>query len=268
MRGQLAVPQGNAMRVSEQVIAAESNSGTLRLARRGERVFTLFAENDSQAFRWISTDNATDQPVDAQGIVLAVITAPGGLVAATWTSIGMRAEKMMYHPGDDASEARMLRTLNIVLMDAKSRQHRLLLVGEQATRYNEIFWNLGWSHDSRSVGFKARKRATDAHELAVVDIDDPKGFEILYEGKGITPDVTWMPNNRQLLFAMKSPGQAITSLYTLTRGQPGSLKPWDRQPKDMQIFDGDMSSDGQHLLFVSQKIPQPTEWLNVLPKAE
>jgi hypothetical protein len=73
---------------------------------------------------------------------------------------------------------------NIVLMNFDTRRQRLLLTGEPAARYGYIYWNLGWSHDSRWIAFKAQNPQTSEDELAVARMDAPEKFQVLYKTTG------------------------------------------------------------------------------------
>ena len=68
---------------------------------------------------------------------------------------------------------------NVWVWDVTTKQSRKLLSGDGATRYSYIYWNLGWSHDSKSIAFKARCRdANLKDELVVIEPDHPEEFKI------------------------------------------------------------------------------------------
>jgi len=70
----------------------EAKSGRLRLARRGETVYYLFAEGDSPNFRLFGSRTATKD--DLRSVRLTVQTHGEGLTKVVWKSLTIRAEKL------------------------------------------------------------------------------------------------------------------------------------------------------------------------------
>jgi Tol biopolymer transport system component len=150
---------------------------------------------------------------------------------------------------------------NITIMNLDTKEKRPLLVGEQASRYSYIYWNLAWSRDSRSVCAKARLRQTGAYEVMVADIDSPAGFQVLHSTSGsINADFTWDPDNRHVLFAMHNPAFKGPQLYLVSRDNPGRPELFPGQPTDRKIYDCAWSPDGQFIVFSGQQFPQPIDW--------
>ncbi|HSG69348.1 MAG TPA: DUF1583 domain-containing protein, partial [Planctomycetaceae bacterium] len=152
------------------------------------------------------------------------------------------------------------RSSNITLMDVATNEKKPLMTGDIATRYSSIYWNLGWSHDSRAIAFKGRVRTTGQEELAVVALDKPDAVEILYSGSGINPDFTFSPDNQDVLFAKNTPGQPGPQLYLAHRKTPGEIEFLKGQPTDRMIYDCEWSPDGREIVFSSVQIPVPVEW--------
>jgi Tol biopolymer transport system component len=153
------------------------------------------------------------------------------------------------------------RSANIVVMDARTRQERLLLTGDDASRYSYIYWNLGWSHDSRWIAFKAQNRATREYELAVADIDDPNGFQVLYKtGGSLNADFTWSPDNRRVVFSMHSPPHQGTKLFWVDSAAARGPELFPEQPPLQDILDVAWSPDGRQIAFVGQSPPRPIDW--------
>ena len=149
---------------------------------------------------------------------------------------------------------------NITLLNTRTDERHSLLTDEQASQLRYIYWNLGWSHDGRSLAFKARDAATDSDLVVVADVDSPDGFKVLYSGKGINADFTWHPNGKTVLFSAKDSSANAPRLFTIDRDtdQPPELLPG--QPDDWKIFDCDWSPDGQRIVFCATAPPQPIEW--------
>jgi Domain of unknown function (DUF1583_N)/Protein of unknown function (DUF1583) C domain/Protein of unknown function (DUF1581) len=73
--------------------AMEALAGTLRLARRDDRVYYLFAENDSQQFRMIGEDSFPVDDLQMQGVCLKTqIYGTNGATSVVWKNLTIRAE--------------------------------------------------------------------------------------------------------------------------------------------------------------------------------
>ncbi|HUQ71741.1 MAG TPA: DUF1583 domain-containing protein, partial [Planctomycetaceae bacterium] len=357
----------------------EALSGRLRLARRGDKVYYLFAEGDSAAFRIVGVETVSPADVEREGVRLEVSCNGVGTSNVIWQKLVLRAERMTWFP--EATPAPLvlqvmhpdgsgLRTIvtpdaaglthlgspewladgrkvvldmstgstttshvvvlnadgtglqdlglgcmpsfsadgkqivfsqpgqgvmmmnadgtgrqvleanawgtqwspdgkkivyvqpgNITLLDVGTKKTRQLLTGDAARRYDMIYWNLGWSHDSRSIGFKARRPEGKGDELAVVDVDSPASFRVLMaDAKSVTSDCTWSPDNQQLVVGIQNPSIQGPQLYAVSRKQPGPPQLLRGQPHDLKILGSDWSPDGQWIVIASQQIPQPVEW--------
>lgn len=149
---------------------------------------------------------------------------------------------------------------NITLRNIATGEDRELLRGQNATRYDYVYWNLGWSHDSRSIAFKGRRRDTGEDELAVADVDSPDGFQVLYSTTGsLNVDFTFSPDNEQVLFAMHNPAHKGPQLYLCSRTTPGPPELLPGQPSNLKILDCAWSSQDR-IAFAGQRIPQPVNW--------
>ena len=77
---------------------------------------------------------------------------------------------------------------NITVFDVQTRKFRQLLTGDASTRYWYIYGNPEWSHDSRSIAFKARCRELIQDELVVAELDSAEGFRVLHsDARAICP---------------------------------------------------------------------------------
>lgn len=73
----------------------EAASGKLRLARRGDRVYYLFAENDSQQFRLLGEESFPRDDLALEGLrLVAQINGASGSVSVVWKNLSLRAEKL------------------------------------------------------------------------------------------------------------------------------------------------------------------------------
>ncbi len=362
---------------------SEASSGRLRLARRGETMYYLFAEGDSMAFRIIATQQVAATDIDAatieDGIQFQVMGDGTSSVDVVWKSLSIRAERMMYLPPEGVSTERKLAVIsvdgrevreisgppagytnlgspewsadskqivfdatsgnfadthlfvihsdgtglrdlgngcmpsfspdgkqivfcqpgggvmmmnadgsgrtdiavegwgaqwspdgrwiayglggNIIVMNAETKQIKPLLVGDQAVLFNSTYWNLGWSHDSRNIAFKARSQTTGGDDIVIADIDSPLGFKILLaSSQGVHQDFSFSPDNRRVLFSMNSPDRKGIDLYTLDRDRDGPPQRLAGQPIDWKILSAAWSRDGRWIAFTGDQIPQPRPW--------
>jgi hypothetical protein len=73
----------------------EAAGGTLRLARRGDQLYYLFAENDSRQFRLLGQESFPADDLQMDGVRLAAqIHGEGGSTSAVWKTLDIRAEKL------------------------------------------------------------------------------------------------------------------------------------------------------------------------------
>ena len=150
---------------------------------------------------------------------------------------------------------------NIVLMNLKTRNKRELFTDEAARRYAYTFWNLGWSHDSKSIAFQGQLRKNGDTEIVVVDIDNPNQIDVIYPNStGISPDFTFSPDNRSVLFSKNNPEYPGPQLFLVHRDSPGELELLKGQPLDRRILSCAWSHDGKTIAFPSLIDPEPVEW--------
>lgn len=73
----------------------EARGGTLRLARRGERVYYLFAENDSRQFRMIGEESFPADDLQLEGVrLIAQINGESGITSVVMKNLTVRAESL------------------------------------------------------------------------------------------------------------------------------------------------------------------------------
>ncbi len=73
----------------------EAPAGRFRIARRGDRIYYLFAENDSPQFRVLATEQGTTAPIRTNGLrLMTQAQGDGGLTKVVWKHVSIRAEKL------------------------------------------------------------------------------------------------------------------------------------------------------------------------------
>ena len=136
-----------------------------------------------------------------------------------------------------------------------------MLTAEQSAQFGYVYWNLGWSQNSKSIAFKARKRDATGFVVAVADADSATGFVVVYEGPDhINEDFTMNPDGQQVLISLKLQAASTAKLFIVNRSAPGVLKLLPGQPESWNIPGGDWSPDGKQIAFSAFTPPQPVEW--------
>ena len=142
---------------------------------------------------------------------------------------------------------------NITLLNVNTNARRQLLTAEQQTQIRSIYWNLGWSHNSRSIAFKASTPNGGA-AVVVADVDSPEGFKFADTGTlRVNEDFTWHPDGRRVGFSVLDPSTNLMRLATVNRDKDD--EPVSGVPADWQTFDCDWSPDGKQIVF-SALVPQ------------
>lgn len=94
--------EGKRRLISKRVGTA-SNSGKLRLARRGDIVTYAFAESESADFHVLEVQKHSAAPIEIGGLSLVTAAAQVTTVSATWTNIEIAAERLLYSPPGGAA---------------------------------------------------------------------------------------------------------------------------------------------------------------------
>lgn len=88
-------PDGQARRRYFGSLVVEARAGTFRVARRGDQVYYLFAENDSRQFRLIAQDSCPTDDIRMNGIRLdAQIHGIAGSTSVLWKELRIQAESL------------------------------------------------------------------------------------------------------------------------------------------------------------------------------
>jgi hypothetical protein len=149
---------------------------------------------------------------------------------------------------------------NIILWDVATETDRPLMVGQAATRYSFIYWNMGWSRDSTRIAFKGRRRDNQADECAVISLARPEHVQPLFSTQISPGSFSWSPEDEAILFAMMTPGVQIQQLYTVKPdgSQPPSLL--SPQPKNCKGLSAAWSPDGKSLAITAVDLAVPVAW--------
>lgn len=91
----IATVDGNVRRLYFGPQPAEGKAGRLRLSRRGETIYYLAADNDSNRFRLVGKESFNKADLQPQGIRLGVqAQGPQGLASVRFLELSVRAERL------------------------------------------------------------------------------------------------------------------------------------------------------------------------------
>jgi hypothetical protein len=161
----------------------------------------------------------------------------------------------------DGKSIACLKGANITLLDVETRQSRQLLVGEAATRYSSLYWSLGWSNDSRFIGFKAQRRDGNKPELCVVEVASSEIKVLHADASTMAVDFMWSPDNEQLVVSFHNPDVQGPQLYSINRKNPGPPQLLPAQPPHYKSHGYAWSRDGKKIVIASMQVPQPIKWV-------
>lgn len=151
---------------------------------------------------------------------------------------------------------------NITLLEVETRKTRELLTGDAASRYGYVYWNLGWSHDSRGIAFKAKTRSTGQDEIAYAEIDSPDGFKVIQQDAAITqPDISFSADNDAVVVAIDKGDRHGNVLHTISRKQPAPPKQLEVIPPGQSVDGVAWSRDGKSIAMIVLETSHPTEWV-------
>jgi hypothetical protein len=91
----VGIANGQVRRKFFNQLPVEAAAGTLRLARRGDQLYYLFAENDSKQFRLLGHEPFPTSDLQLEGVrIVTQIFGNVGVTRAIWKSLDIRAEKL------------------------------------------------------------------------------------------------------------------------------------------------------------------------------
>lgn len=148
---------------------------------------------------------------------------------------------------------------NVTILNTETGERAQLLTEAQQQDVSHVYWNLGWSHDSKSIAFKSRSQAGQ-HQLFVADVDTPDGFRLLYTAADIEEDMSWLPDNKTVIFTTTFEGSPRRHFATISREPGAKAQKFPGIPDDWDVLNLDCSPDGKYAVFTGTPPPQPAVW--------
>ena len=210
---------------------------------------TFSSDGKRLTFSWAGQGMAT---MDLKGEDRELVEVGKGW-GAQWSPDGKSIAYHLVGPVDGSE------SINLATFDIKSKEKRMLLEGDQAQKYQGMYWNMAWSPDSRQIAFKCLTKDGKS-EIAVTSVDgSSKDFRVLMT-ENIDPDLAWNPDGKGILFAKYSRIHSGKRLfvYDLATSEVSLL---ENQPMDQDNSHGAWSRDGQRLVFSSRcRDSGPVQW--------
>lgn len=103
---------GDVRRATLGSVPMETTQGTLRLARRGDRIYGLFAEGDSSSFRIMSSGETPRDDISLGGIIVQALTNKKSFVQFRLKELKVRAEKLSGPAVEVLDSAEILARIN------------------------------------------------------------------------------------------------------------------------------------------------------------
>ena len=149
---------------------------------------------------------------------------------------------------------------NITLLNVESRKTRQLLVEENATQYDYIYAGLGWSHDSRSIAFKARNRDVIQDEMVIAELDPANKMKVLHaDASNISPDCSFSADDQKVLVSIENPETQALQLHGINRKQPDQIQRLSQQPEGHRVTGCALSADGKMIVLTGKSEGEPWE---------
>jgi TolB protein len=131
------------------------------------------------------------------------------------------------------------------------KEESVLILPKSESAYQQIYWNLAWSPDSKQVAFKG-VRTNNKEELAllVMEPSDPPKLKVIHKGpERFDNDVAWSPDGKRLVFGIVSGEKKRHLLFELDPSQdaPPKLIP-GQDPEVGSVLNSCWTPDGRQII--------------------
>ena len=211
-------------------IATEANAGRLRIARRGDTAFVLFAENDSTEFRVVASQTFPTLGDKTAQARLALVANKSGRTSVVWERLRIGAEKLLVLP-DPRNPPKPL----LYVMDADGANLQQLSPDIQDPEIHG-YASPDWSPDGQWIAFDGWTGRAETTHCYLIRAD---GSGFLDIGEGTMPNFS--PN-----------GQRLALTWSLNGMSTMNLKGEDRQVVTPEGWGAQWSPNGKWIAYESR----------------
>lgn len=182
-------------------IATEANSGRLRIARRGDTAFVLFAETDSSEFRVIASQTFPELGEKTAQARLTLVANQSGRTSVNWKRLRIGAERVLVVPDPRNPPKPLL----YVIDDDGSNVRQLSPDIEDPEIHG--YASPDWSPDGQWIAFDGWTGRAETTHCYLIRADGT-GFRDI--GEGTMP--TFSPDGQRLALTWSRNGMATMDL--------------------------------------------------------
>lgn len=182
-------------------IATEANSGRLRIARRGDTAFVLFAETDSTEFRVIASQTFPELGAKTAQARLTLVANQSGRTSVNWKGLRIGAEKVLVVP-DPRNPPKLL----LYVMNTDGSNLRQLSPDIEDPEIHG-YASPDWSPDGQWVAFDGWTGRAETTHCYLIRSD---GTDFRDIGEGTMP--TFSPDGQRLALTWSLNGMATMDL--------------------------------------------------------
>ncbi|MEM8670528.1 MAG: DUF1583 domain-containing protein [Planctomycetota bacterium] len=173
----------------------ESVAGRLRISRRGDQVYFLMAQGDSDLWRIVQHETASTADIDIGSIQLLVVAQKQGSTSVTWKDLTLRAESLMVLDGEQPKQK-----LTIFSQSSKELRDVANPTGNMTT-----VGSPDWAPDERFLAYDQSTGSTTNSRMMIVDVES--GKPPVDVGYGSMPNFS--PDGKLIAFSAAREGVGI-----------------------------------------------------------